>query len=479
MQYTDVFGFKKPEYAEEADVVDLNDNMDDIDDTLYKIRRLSGLVYDATTTSSNPYVEGNYTINPTDGLMYKCNGTTYGAWDSTKWTRTDEFSELELAMQSGSEVVANPLETPTGTLSTVEIDGVVYDIPGSGGGGGGSAYTETTLWSGTETPGTGGADINLSGNISDYDMIAIHVGNSSYSGDTIFIVSNLTIGETYITTLYYGEMLGAYFTYTSDTQINIKSQGSSYYQTYTKVVGISFGSGGGSGSGYSETPLWSGTEESTSGGVTINLNGNISDYDAIVIDCGRNDGNDYRHGYLWYLISDISIGMWFLQIVNDNDNTTCYWRYTSDTSVTWQSAYSAYPVTLFSIKGLKFGGGGSSSGGTHYDTTEQVIGTWVDGRDVYRKLVSVNETWQNIGRDSYKAFAYQENWVKEIDYVTNAIAVSSEQYNANMFHVSVQVDRVNGIASAYWNMPFAGSYTSMYVEYVILEYVKVVPSTST
>ena len=348
MQYTDVFGFKKPEYAEEADVVDLNDNMDDIDDTLYKIRRLSGLVYDATTTSSNPYVEGNYTINPTDGLMYKCNGTTYGAWDSTKWTRTgawdstkwtrtDEFSEIELAMQSG----------------------------------------------------------------------------------------------------------------------------------------------GGSGSGYSETPLWSGTEESTSGGVTINLNGNISDYDAIVIDCGRNDGNDYRHGYLWYLISDISIGMWFLQIVNDNDNTTCYWRYTSDTSVTWQSAYSAYPVTLFSIKGLKFGGGGSSSGGTQYDTTEQVIGTWVDGRDVYRKLVPVNETWQNIGRDSYKAFAYQENWVKEIDYVTNAIAVSSEQYNANMFHVSVQVDRVNGIASAYWNMPFAGSYTSMYVDYVILEYVKVIPSTST
>ena len=449
MQYTDVFGFKKPEYAEEADVVDLNDNMDDIDDTLYKIRRLSGLVYDATTTSSNPYVEGNYTINPTDGLMYKCNGTTYGAWDSTKWTRTDEFSEIELAMQSG--------------------------------GGGGGSYTETTLWSGNETPPASGSDINLSGNISDYDMIAIHVGDSSYSGDNIFIVDNLTIGETYISTIYHGENLGAFFTYTSDTQINIKAQATSYPQTYTKVVGISFGSGGGSGSGYSETPLWSGTEESTSGGVTINLNGNISDYDAIVIDCGRNDGNDYRHGYLWYLISDISIGMWFLQIVNDNDNTTCYWQYTSDTSVTWQSAYSAYPVTLFSIKGLKFGsgGGGSSSGGTQYDTTEQVIGTWVDGRDVYRKLVPVNATWQNIGTGANQSFAYQESWVKDIDYVTNAIAVSSEQYNANMFHVSVQVDRVNGIASAYWNMPFAGSYTSMYVEYVILEYVKVVPSTST
>ena len=334
MQYTDVFGFKKPEYAEEADVVDLNDNMDDIDDTLYKIRRLSGLVYDANTTSSNPYVEGNYTINPTDGLMYKCNGTTYGAWDSTKWTHTDEFSEIELAMQSG--------------------------------GSGGSAYTETTLWSGTEVPDTVGTDINLSGNISDYDMIAIHVGNSSYTGDNIFLVGSLTIGESYISTLYYGESLGAFFTYTSDTQINIKAQASSYPQTYTKVVGISFGSGG-----------------------------------------------------------------------------------------------------------------GSSSGGTQYDTTEQVIGTWVDGRDVYRKLVPVQATWQNIGTGANQSFAYQENWVKDIDYVTNAIAVSSEQYAANMFHVSVVTDRVNGIASAYWYDAFGGSVTSMYVDYVILEYVKVVPSTST
>lgn len=333
MQYTDVFGFKKPEYAEEADVVDLNDNMDDIDDTLYKIRRLSGLVYDATTTSSNPYVAGNYTINPTDGLMYKCTDTTYGAWDSTKWTRTDEFSELELAMQSG-------------------------------GGGGGSGYTETTLWSGNETPSASGSDINLSGNISDYDMIAIHVGDSSYSGDNIFIVDNLTIGETYISTVYHGGNLGAFFTYTSDTQINIKAQGSNYPQTYTKVVGISFGSGG-----------------------------------------------------------------------------------------------------------------GSSSGGTHYDTTEQVIGTWVDGRDVYRKLVTVQSTWQNIGTGANQSFAYQENWVKEIDFVTNAIAVSSEQYAANMFHVSVITDRVNGIAVAYWNDAFGGSVTSMYVDYVILEYVKVVPST--
>lgn len=443
MQYTDVFGFKKPEYAEEADVVDLNDNMDDIDDTLYKIRRLSGLVYDANTTSSNPYVAGNYTINPTDGLMYKCTDTTYGAWDSTKWTRTDEFSEIELAMQSG-------------------------------GGGGGSAYAETTLWSGTETPGTGGADINLSGNISDYDMIAIHVGNSSYTGDNIFLVSNLTIGETYISTLYHGENLGAFFTYTSDTQINIKSQGSSYPQTYTKVVGISFGSGGGSGSGYSETNLYTASDTSF---VDIPLTWNWADYDAYLFFC--NDVNS-QTGNPWFVSQGVLtslIGTQTTLTFYPYSNASVHYYVTAN-QLTAQSQSQGFYIRQ--IVGLNFGsGGGSSSGGTQYDTTEQVIGTWVDGRDVYRKLVPVNATWQNIGTGSNQSFVYQENWVKDIDYVTNAIAVSSEQYYANMMHISVQTDKVNGSAVAYWNDAFGGAFTSMYVDYVILEYVKVIPSTST
>lgn len=34
----------------------------------------------------------------------------------------------------GSDVVANPVGTPTDDLDTIEIDGVIYDIPGSGGG---------------------------------------------------------------------------------------------------------------------------------------------------------------------------------------------------------------------------------------------------------------------------------------------------------------------------------------------------------
>lgn len=108
-----------------------------------------------------------------------------------------------------------------------------------------------------------------------------------------------------------------------------------------------------------------------------------------------------------------------------------------------------------------------------YDTTEQVIGTWVDRRDVYRKLVPVDETWQNIGTGSHASFISQEDWVKDIDFVTNAIAVGSEEYYSKMIHISVQTDKGHGDADAYWNDAFGGSLTTMYVDYVILEYVKV------
>ena len=169
--------------------------------------------------------------------------------------------------------------------------------------------------------------------------------------------------------------------------------------------------GSGGGSSYEETSLFSGQTESTGEGVTVSLNGNISDYDAIVIDCGRYGEGAWRHGYIWYLISDISIGQSFLQIINANDNATAYWFYDADTSITWASAYNAYPVTLFSIKGIKFGsgGGGTSEGeGVEiYSEDEYIVGKWIDGKKLYQRTyhlaqaitVAGGGSWTNTGID--------------------------------------------------------------------------------
>ena len=327
--------------------------------------------YDITST----YAVGDYVIF--NSLLYKCITavTTPGVWNSSYWAHV--LVTDEMGSGGGSSVIPNPQDPATDTLTKIGINGTVYDIAG---GGGGSGYTETTLWSGSETPSTAGTDINLSGNISDYDAIAIHVGNSSYTGDNIFLVSSLTIGDTYISTIYHGENLGAYFTYTSDTQINIKRQATSYPQTYTKVVGIEYGEGGG-GSSYTEDTLWSNASgvESTENGVLISLTGNISDYDVIILNAGRDNGggSGMRKIDAFYLVSDLVIGSSYLRMLNQNDDIHTYFFYTSDSSITIASAYVAYPWKLFSVKGLKFGGGGGTTvvpnpSGTPTDTLNTV-----------------------------------------------------------------------------------------------------------
>ena len=103
-------------------------------------------------------------------------------------------------------------------------------------------YSETTLWSGSETPSSSGTQITLSDNISNYDEI-VFVLDTDYGGSNSFLVSQLTVGELYIATIYAPDYYGAWWSYDSDTQITIKSQSNSSPETYTKVVGIKYGNG--------------------------------------------------------------------------------------------------------------------------------------------------------------------------------------------------------------------------------------------
>lgn len=103
MEYTQNYALRKPGLNEYANVGDLNFNADKIDSQMKKNQDVDGEVYDPTSTSSNAYEAGDYVINPDDGLMYVCNGTTYGTWDATKWDHTTEFEELQKAMASGGE----------------------------------------------------------------------------------------------------------------------------------------------------------------------------------------------------------------------------------------------------------------------------------------------------------------------------------------------------------------------------------------
>lgn len=161
--------------------------------------------------------------------------------------------EIGGGASGGSNVVANPIEAASDTLTKIGIDGTVYDISG---GGGGSGYSETILWSGSETPSTSGTQINLTDNISNYNEI-VFVMDTDYVGSNSFLVSQLTIGEDYIGTIYAPSHYGAFWSYDTDTTITIKSQSSANLKTYTKVIGIKYG--GASGHNYSTTEQIIGT----------------------------------------------------------------------------------------------------------------------------------------------------------------------------------------------------------------------------
>lgn len=346
--------------------------------------------YDITST----YAVGDYVIF--NSLLYKCITavTTPGVWNSSYWAHV--LVTDEMGSGGGSSVIPNPQDPATDTLTTIEINGTVYDIAG---GGGGSGYTETTLWSGNETPSTAGTDINLSNNISDYDAIAIHVGNNSYTGDNIFLVSSLTIGETYISTAYYGEALGAFFTYTSDTQINIKRQATSYPQIYTKVIGIKYGSGGttvvpnpsgtptdtlntvqidnviydldgSSGSGYEETVLWTGPETPNMSS-TITLNDNLSNYDMVYFNVHHSSYTN-EEGSALFAISSLAIGGNYISTLYDYDKVYVCFEYISDTQLLIKTVNSGNLTTYTKIVGIKFkgGSGGGSFDGLDWDNAE-------------------------------------------------------------------------------------------------------------
>lgn len=65
----------------------------------------------------------------------------------------------------------------------------------------------------------------------------------------------------------------------------------------------------------------------------------------------------------------------------------------------------AQGVTFHDASGQQRVGTGGGSSGHHYSTTEQVVGTWIDGKTLYERVVQFNQiilntdSWFNTGID--------------------------------------------------------------------------------
>lgn len=111
-----------------------------------------------------------------------------------------------------------------------------------------------------------------------------------------------------------------------------------------------------------------------------------------------------------------------VSVVDGNHNA----QITSYKEVT-QAEYDALPATKLT-DGIAYfikdaGGGGSSS--HNYSTTEQVIGTWIDGKPLYEKVVAIPNTVQFDNSYTYPHGITNQDFAR----IVNAVAYDSSSKN--------------------------------------------------
>lgn len=154
--------------------------------------------------------------------------------------------------------------------------------------------------------------------------------------------------------------------------------------------------GGGSGSGYQETVLWDtgGTTSRWADPVVATLSDSLRNYDEIRIR-GNTDGAS-EGVILTIPTSEIP-----------SDYSTYYFEnagyrilYANADSATQISLYTGTGITITYTKivGVKYGGASEVT----YSTTEQKVGKWIDGSDIYQitldlgSNVNFSSGWQNV-----------------------------------------------------------------------------------
>lgn len=128
-----------------------------------------------------------------------------------------------------------------------------------------------------------------------------------------------------------------------------------------------FPSGGGGGSGYSETTLWenaSGLSFNASNQQTVTLSDNMSNYDMLCL-IYRDSTYLTDRSISMYLVSEIdtagSVGFWLTPLMPENNLTSPRSYYVSDNQVRLVGVTGRVTMVAFKIIGIKFGGGGSGA----------------------------------------------------------------------------------------------------------------------
>lgn len=112
-------GLTKPAYSDDADISDINGNMDLIDAEAGRVRANVAANYD----SSETYAVGDYCLH--DGSLYKCSTAISSpeAWTAGHWTQikiTGELSALNGKLENYNGITLTPAENVTIDMNKTE-----------------------------------------------------------------------------------------------------------------------------------------------------------------------------------------------------------------------------------------------------------------------------------------------------------------------------------------------------------------------
>lgn len=127
----------------------------------------------------------------------------------------------------------------------------------------------------------------------------------------------------------------------------------------------------------------------------------------------------------------------FYQTINTNQDPTSYMqvgvqsntgKIVLRTNASWSANNNRYLiVTLLYTKTTDTAGSGTwtTQGGYahHYSTTEQVVGTWIDGKPIYEKSWDF-DSYILVNPNTITSFASKGVMLSDVDYFVNAILIS-------------------------------------------------------
>lgn len=345
-----VQGLPKDVKVDGSSVVDINGNAN-IDLTGKQDTLTAGNNITIQNNEISANIEANPQDTPTEDLnSIDIDGTVYN-----------------IAGSGGSNVIPNPVGTPTDTLNTVEINGTIFDIEGSGSG---SGLIDDTIYSSS----VDNSIIPLSNSLANYDYIWVMAGYTQ-DGQNIKLASVFNasdLKDAIGTTERFGISNDAYYTYFSVDSLTQFSKYTWQDRVFIQEVhGLKFsrGSGGGGDSAYTETLLYD--SGSPIMGAPFNqdvaLLNNLSKYDAIVVEWNTSEDRtnaspNEETDIVFCTVEELLRNNFILHFTGYGTR----WgdiKFT-DTSFRFINRGGDKNPEIYKIKGLKFeGGSGESSGG--------------------------------------------------------------------------------------------------------------------